>query len=204
MQGATEAVLAFAESKTPLTQATSESSPANLHHPLTNSEISDMSDKQKHFQDILQSFDTAMLTTIGTDNKPRSRPMRIAKICDDDVLWFVTSVESGKVDEIEANNNAAIVMQGGGKYLSMTGTAHVVNSKERIDEVWKDAWKIWFPEGKNDPSVVLLKIEPEEGEYWDLSGTNRLRFMYEAGKAYFSGEEIDTSNMDSNAKVSLS
>jgi general stress protein 26 len=162
-----------------------------------------MNQKQEHFQDILQSFNTAMLTTIGDDGKPRSRPMRIAETCEDNVLWFVTSAESGKIEEVAINDKVAITMQGGGKFLSLTGVGKVVTDQSKMDEIWSDTWKIWFPEGKNDPSIVLLKIEPQEGEYWDMSGTNRIRFMYEAGKAYFSGEEIDTSMMDSNAKVNL-
>ena len=162
-----------------------------------------MSEQQKHFQEILQSFNTAMLTTIGSDGKPRSRPMRIAETCESNTLWFVTNIDSDKIDEIEANSNVAIVIQGGSQFLSMTGRASVVNDQAKLSEIWSETWKIWFPNGKDDPSVVLLKVEPEEGEYWDMSGTNRLRFLYEAGKAYFSGEEIDTSTMDSNAKVNL-
>lgn len=162
-----------------------------------------MSDQKQHFNDILQSFNSAMLVTVGEDETPRARPMRIAESEDTNVLWFVTNRQSGKVDAIKSNQNVGITMQGGGQFLSMTGVAEVVEEQSQLDEVWSDTWKIWFPEGKDDPSIILLRINPVEGEYWDMSGTNRIRFIYQAGKAYFTGTEIDTSSMDSNAKVSL-
>jgi general stress protein 26 len=162
-----------------------------------------MNEDQKHFQDILNDFGDAMLTTFDSDSHPRSRPMRIAEINDENELWFVTNNHSGKVDEIQANKTVAITMQGGGKYLSLIGRAEVVQDRAKLDELWSDAWKIWFPKGKDDPAVTLLRVMPDQGEYWDMSGMNRLRYIYEAGKAYFTGKVIDISDFDMNAKVKL-
>ena len=35
--------------------------------------------------------------------------------------------------------------------------------------------------------MVLLKIKPSRGKYWDNNGTNRVRYLYEAAKAYVQG-----------------
>ena len=162
-----------------------------------------MSDEEKHFKKILDDFDDAMLTTIGSDGRPRSRPMRVAKVTDESDLWFATSKNSGKVDEIRSNDIVAITMQGGGKYLSLTGKAELVDDQATIEAMWSDAWKIWFPEGKTDPSITLLKVTAEDAAYWDLSGVNRLRYLYEAGKAFFTGEKMDVDAIEMDGKVKL-
>ena len=71
-----------------------------------------------------------------------------------------------------------------------------------IEELWNETWKIWFPRGKTDPSIVLLKIQPEHGEYWDNSGAVGLKYLINAGKAYLQGERAETDE-DINASVSL-
>lgn len=162
-----------------------------------------MEEQKKHFREVLESFSTAMLGTLGSDGIPRARPMQISQVDSDCNVWFFTDLDSKKIDEIEADPTVAITMQGGGKYLSLSGKATVVRDQAQINELWKEPNKVWFPEGKNSPDVTLLSIEPSFGEYWDISGVAGLNYMYEAGKAYFQGTEIDTSNMDVNAKVSL-
>lgn len=155
-----------------------------------------MSNNQQNFKDILKAFDDAMLTTETIAGRPHARPMRIAEVTDDCDVWFSTSKYSGKIDEIKLHPQVAITMQGGGKFLSLTGTAEVSEDRRKIEELWSDGWKIWFPEGKNDPSIALIKVNANHGAYWDMSGSNRLRFVYEAGKAWFTGEEVDKEAME--------
>ena len=162
-----------------------------------------MNENQKRFSEILNDFNTAMLTTVGSDGVPRSRPMQVASVDDQNQLWFFTDVESGKVDQIQADATVAVTLQGGGKFLSMSGRADIVKDQSKIDELWSEPNKVWFPEGKDAPSVTLLKIIPTEGEYWDTSGLTGLRYVFRAGMAYFEGRAIDTDGLNVNAKVQL-
>ena len=45
------------------------------------------------------------------------------------------------------------------------------------------------PSGKDDPSICLVRVDAEEGEYWDRSGVEGLKFMFEAGKAIVQGRQ---------------
>ena len=162
-----------------------------------------MSDQQKHFHEILSSFRTAMFTTLGSDGIPRARPMHVSEVDDDNKVWFFTQANSGKIEEVQDDATVGITMQGGSKFLSLTGKASVVSDQNQIDKLWKEAYKVWFPEGKDSPNVTLLAVDPECGEYWDNSGLRGLQYYFEAGKAYFQGTNIDTSGMDVNAKVNL-
>jgi len=162
-----------------------------------------MNEERKHLHEIIDDFNDAMLTTFGADGRPESRPMHVAKVTDGSDLWFVTHKESRMANHILSNPMVCITMQGGGKFVSLTGKALLVFDRSRLDEVWSDAWKIWFPDGKTDPSIVLLKVTTEEGAFWDVSGINRLRYLYEAGKAYFTGQEFDADAVDMSGKVKL-
>ncbi len=158
-----------------------------------------MKNDQKHFKEILSDFDNAMLTTLGRDQRPSARPMRIADMTDEGEIWFATDKMSEKVHEIEANPIVGITLQSERRFLSLTGSATLVGDRTKIKELWSEAWKVWFPGGEDDPTLALLKVKPMSGEFWDLSGTNRLRYLYEAGKAYFQGTTIDD---DALAEVS--
>lgn len=51
-----------------------------------------------------------------------------------------------------------------------------------------------FPGGKDDPSIVLLRVDVTAGEYWDNSGTSGLKYLIEAGKALVTGDRPDLGN----------
>ncbi|MEM7783900.1 MAG: pyridoxamine 5'-phosphate oxidase family protein [Planctomycetota bacterium] len=162
-----------------------------------------MNENQKHFKEILESFSTAMLITVGSNGKPHGRPMQVAHIDDAQTVWFFTNLSSEKVGEILDNSTVGITMQGGGKFLSLYGTAKIENNQQVIDQLWTDTNKVWFPEGKDSPMVTLIAVDPSEGEYWDVSGLTGIQYLYEAGKAYFQETGIDTQGLDVNEKVKL-
>jgi general stress protein 26 len=92
----------------------------------------------------------------------------------------------------------------GSKFLSLCGNASVVKDKNKIDQLWSESWRIWFPEGKDSANLVLLKIEPIKGEYWDFSGImKKVMFAFEAGKALFTGEKLAPVEAGEHAKVTF-
>lgn len=143
---------------------------------------------QQKFHELLRSFDNAMLVTTAADGQLRSRPMAVADVEPDSDLWFVTGDASGKVDEILQHPKVNVSMQSDRRFLSLSGIATLVHDRNRIEELWNEAWRVWFPGGKDDPNIALLKVDAVEGEYWDSSGFEGLKYLFKAGKAYLSGE----------------
>jgi general stress protein 26 len=78
----------------------------------------------------------------------------------------------------------------------------VSKDRDKIDEVWQDSFKVWFPDGKEDTSIELIQLVSEEGEYWDRTGVQKLKYLFEAGKAYVSGDQPEVGE-DVNARVNL-
>ena len=158
---------------------------------------------QKHLYDLLKDFDTAMLVTRSADGHMHSRPMAIAELRPDSDAYFVTSIDSPKVAEVQANPGVTLTFQSSNQYASLSGEATIVRDRALIDRLYKEAWKIWFPKGKTDPSISLLKFTPQHGEYWDNAGAEGLKYVFEAAKAYVKGERPKENDQKQHAKVTL-
>ena len=117
---------------------------------------------------LIEDIDFAMLTTINGGHL-RSRPMSTQEYEGSDVLWFFTSDETHKVDEIEADSrvNVAYSKPDDNVYVSISGRASISKDRAKMEELWNPVLKAWFPDGLEDPTICLLKVNIEEAEYWD-------------------------------------
>ncbi|MDX2201324.1 MAG: pyridoxamine 5'-phosphate oxidase family protein [Hyphomicrobiaceae bacterium] len=158
-------------------------------------------DPEKHLSDLLNEFKTGMLIT-RHGGRLHARPMTLAGLSTGPEIYLATNIESPKVQEIEANPEVLLTLQSNSQFASLDGTARISRDRAMIDKLWSDAWRMWFPGGKDDPQLCLLEIEPRGGEYWDNSGANGIRYAIEGMKAVFQGRTPQT-DQDQHAKVDL-
>jgi len=144
--------------------------------------------RSEHLYDLLKDFDTAMLITRSSDGEMHGRPMAVAELRADADAYFVTSIDSPKMAEINANPGVTLTFQSSNQFASLSGRASIVRNQALIDRLWKKAWKVWFPKGETDPTIALLKFDAQHGEYWDNAGAQGLKYAFEAVKAYATGE----------------
>ena len=143
---------------------------------------------EHRLHDMLKDFDTAMLMTSTAGDKLRARPMGVAELTNDGEIYFVTAEESAKVDEIKSDSDVTLAFQNGKTFVSLNGTASIMKDQDLIDDLWSEAWRVWFPEGKKDPSLCIIKVTPASAEYWDSSGGKAISYAFQAAKAYIKGE----------------
>ena len=119
--------------------------------------------------DLIKDIKMAMLTTEAEDGVLRSRPMATQNSPFDGTLWFFTSANSGKVSELDWNPevNLSYAEPSDTKYVSISGNGEIVRDRAKMEELWSDIYKAWFPQGLNDPNVCLLKVEVSAAEYWE-------------------------------------
>lgn len=153
----------------------------------------DTNDGRNYLHDVVNDFDVAMLVT-HTSTVMHARPMAIAGLDDGIGAYLVTDSHSLKVEEISVNPQALLTFQGARKFASVRGELTVLRDRQLIETMWKESWKIWFPEGKSDPNIALLKFTPHEGEYWDNAGMQGLKYVYDVAKAYVTGETPQSNN----------
>jgi len=118
------------------------------------------------------------------------RPMSISKIDEDGAIWFFTKASSPKVDEIEESKKVSIAItnENSNNYLMIHGTATLVNDKSKMKELWSTIMKAWFPLGLDDPDMTLIKIIPDEVNYWD-SSSSKMVVLFNLLKAIITGKE---------------
>lgn len=156
---------------------------------------------QQRLDQLITSFDTAMLVTTSLRGKPRARPMAIAGHETGGLLYFASRAEDEKLEEVLQQPDVAVTMQGDGRFLSITGRARIETDVQLARELWRPSMKLWFPDGAKDPQLTLILVEALCAEYWDRSGIRRLEFLWEAGKALVRGDIPGEPPEDQHAKV---
>jgi general stress protein 26 len=166
-------------------------------------EVQEMS--RERLNELIRQFDTAMLVTRTSTGMLRARPMSIADIDPQGHVWFITDRDSGKVAEIEEREVVNVTLQGSMVYVSLTAVAEPVADRAKIRELWRESWRVWFPDGPQTPGLVLLRVEPTHGEFWDNRGGKGLTYLWEAVKAYARGESLDDDDLreDQHGRVDL-
>ncbi len=127
---------------------------------------------QDRVWDLMESIGQCMLVTHdGAGDELRARPMSAHVARDEEAVFFLTDVRHHKDDEIEINQNVCLAFAdtGGQAYVSVTGTANVLDDRARIEELFSTAARAWW-DSKDDPNIRVLRVMPASAEYWDSPG----------------------------------
>ena len=111
----------------------------------------------------------AMLLTHKAPWKAVARPMATMGIDDDGAFWFMCKKNTPQAEELAAHGHAHLTysVHSKSEYLALEGDATVLRDQKKIDELWTPIAKTWFHEGKDDPNLLLIKVTPKIGHYWD-------------------------------------
>lgn len=156
----------------------------------------------EHLYQLLEGFDTAMLVTRAADGHLHARPMAVAELHADADAYFVTSIDSPKIAEVYADADVLLTFQSSSRYAAVYGRVNVIRDRGLVERLWKEAWKVWFPRGKSDPSIAVLRFDADHGEFWNAAGLRGVRYAFEAAKAYVRGETPRTDN-DTHGRARL-
>ena len=121
--------------------------------------------------DLMKKIGFAMLVTHDGD-KLRARPMAAYVERNDDAIYFLTDARRHKDTEIarDPNVNLSFADASGQKYVSLTGTATISNDRAKIKDLFGTPAKAWW-DSADDPNIRVLKVVPDDAEFWDSPGT---------------------------------
>ena len=146
-----------------------------------------MSDEQtRRVAELLKDHRIGMLTTRDPFGTLMSRPMALQEVESDGDLWFFAERGSRKVLHVGASPQVNVTVSGSGSWVSLTGQAAVVEDTAKKRELWNAGVEAWLPQGPDDDSVVLIRVEGDSAEYWDTPG--RLATVLSFAKAKVAGE----------------
>lgn len=135
------------------------------------SEIKNLSENEaiEKFIEMVDHESTCLFTTRLTKVPLTTRPMAIQEVSSDGSFWFLSANDSDKNQEIAADSRVQLFISNPAKYefLSVYGYATISRDEKRINELWNNIAKAWFPQGKTDPRISVIRVQPIEGFYWD-------------------------------------
>ena len=117
----------------------------------------------------VRAIETCMMATHDGEHL-RARPMAAILRTAQNAIWFFADAANHKDDELAQDPRACLAFADPVHqcYVSLSGRIALVRDRQAVDELWNDAAARSFPRGPADPRILLLRFEPEIGEYWDV------------------------------------
>lgn len=124
----------------------------------------------KRLAELVGDIQVAMLSTLEADGSLRSRPLTTLQMDDSGALWFVTSISSPKIVEMDKHSRVNLSYSDPARqtFASISGVTQVIRDEAKARELWTPPLLAWFPDGVDDPDLVLLKVTVEEAEFWEV------------------------------------
>ena len=152
----------------------------------------------RELYELIEDIEIAMLTTRRVDGQLVSRPMATQARAAGADLWFVTSTETEKLDELSTDPhvNLAYYDMKSREYVSVSGTARTVVDRAKIRELYRPDWKAWFAgDGEQagtpeDPRIVLIAVDAQSVVYLKVDKPRPV-VMFEIAKGMLTGTEPD-------------
>jgi general stress protein 26 len=131
----------------------------------------------------------------------RARPLEARPDREAGVILFLTDARSGKEDEVAASPDIGLVFIdcGDRAYLSITGRASILRDTACAAAIWKSTDQVWWPDGPDDPTLRVLRVEPKIAELWDGPSSSVVT-AFEFAKAKLTGGKP---NLGENRKITV-
>ncbi|HJU68026.1 MAG TPA: pyridoxamine 5'-phosphate oxidase family protein [Gemmatimonadaceae bacterium] len=162
-----------------------------------------ISKKIDELYELIEGIEIAMLTTRRPDGRLVSRPMATQKREPGTDVWFVTDIESGKIDELATDPNVSLSYYNvkSWEWVSVSGTATITTDRAMIRELYKPDWKAWFGDeggnrdgGPNDPRFALILVDATSVVYGKRNKPKPLA-LFEVVKGLVTGKEPDVADV---------
>lgn len=160
--------------------------------------MADATELEQKFWKALKSDMTLMLGVDGLEDG-HTRPMT-AQLEHEarGPIWFFTATDNALVRHAATPRRAvaAFAAKGHSLFASIGGQLSVDTDRAVVERLWNPFVAAWY-EGKDDPKLALLRLDPDQGEVW-LNENNLL-----AGVKMLVGIDPKKDYRDKVAKVDL-
>lgn len=136
-------------------------------------------DAIKKLKEFTEGTSTCFFCTNIADGKFDARPMSTQKVDEEGNVWFLSKKGTDKDNDIKEDDKVQLLYSRSehSGFMSIRGTASLSDDQAKIDELWDPIAKVWFPAGKEDPSISVIKVNTKEGYYWDTEHGMMVSFL---------------------------
>lgn len=149
---------------------------------------------------IVRDVKFAMLTVQTAEGHLKAHPMTTQQTEFDGDVWFIGGRDTEQVQCMAERPqvNVSYSDPGKGNYVSIGGAAQLVEDRAKLEELWSDGYKAYFPGGIDDPNVQLIKIEAHGAEYWGSDG--KLKNILQQARAAVTGQPASDTGTNETVK----
>jgi len=151
----------------------------------------DIGNQRQHLWSMIKDIRFGMFTYSASDGDLHARPMTTQNkdIDEDDSLWFFMSRQSEPVSDFTKQPvvNVAYADPGGDRYVSVSGTAEVVEDLGKARQLWSKMAEVWFPGGVEDANLALVRVKIRHASYWDVKSSKIVQ-LFKTAKASVTGK----------------
>ena len=133
----------------------------------------------KRLATLIEGIEIAMLTTRTADGSMVSRPLQTLQFTGGEELVFFTAADSAKVEELTAHPEVLLSYADPKqrRFVSVRGTASIDRDAATIEALWTPVQQVFFPAGKTDPNLVLLRVRLRDAAWWQSAGSFAARTL---------------------------
>ena len=126
-----------------------------------------MTDTAELKKDFWKSLDDSPFVFLQLDADPHTAVPMTAQLDKDadSAIWFFTSRKHVLADGGPAT--ATFAGKGHEMFARFKGNLTEETSRERFEKMWSKPVEAWFPGGKDDPDILLLRMDLGQAEIWN-------------------------------------
>jgi general stress protein 26 len=138
---------------------------------------------EEMFWKHLEHSSTGML---GIDRPGyHSRPMTACREAETGTIWFFTRDDTDLAQDVAAGGQSGMFTYGSRDqdvWACFQGTLSLQRDQAIIDKHWNPIVAAWYPDGKDDPHLTLIRFDGGDGRVW-VSKTGAAGCVFEIAKA---------------------
>lgn len=155
--------------------------------------------------DMIKDIKFAMFTTRHAGNGHlHARPMTTQNkdINENASLWFFMSRGEDAVSDLRNDPQVGVIYAdpGADSYVSVSGTAGIVDDLAMKKQLWSKMNEAWFPTGPSDPDLVLVEVRIIHANYWDVKDS-KITQLFKMAKGAVTG--TPPKNLGEHAEVRM-
>ena len=130
--------------------------------------MTDPRELEEKFWKALESDRTVMLGLDGQEDG-HARPMTAQAEERRSPIWFFTAADNALVQQLGEGSGRAIAgfaSKGHDLFATLHGTLALDGSRANVDRLWNPFIAAWYKDGKDDPTLRLLRLDASEAQIW--------------------------------------
>lgn len=136
--------------------------------------MTDQHDGAAKVRAIIEDTRIALLTHVDARGRLVAKPMATQEVDFDGTVRFIAERSSDQVQQLQQRPAVNVAYAGDGAWVSLSGTARVVDDVAKLRQLWDTFTGAWLEGGPENPNNILIEVTGETAEYWDAPGGTKV------------------------------